>query len=149
MVLKLGQVAPDFEAQTTEGPIRFHELLNAFFRDIADAALECEAEIHKYVGDEAILTWPDATANADGEYLACRLVAGDERHPRSFIQTGTEIDVDEVEPHGMLANAHLAGARRGEFGVLIDQGLWTSDLVHPHGFGHRPISSSVFVIASE
>ena len=40
------------------GPIRFHELLNDFFRDIADAALECEAEIHKYVGDEAILTWP-------------------------------------------------------------------------------------------
>jgi alkyl hydroperoxide reductase subunit AhpC len=27
MVLKLGQVAPDFEAQTTEGPIRFHEWL--------------------------------------------------------------------------------------------------------------------------
>jgi thioredoxin-dependent peroxiredoxin len=27
MVLKLGQVAPDFEAQTTQGPIRFHEWL--------------------------------------------------------------------------------------------------------------------------
>jgi alkyl hydroperoxide reductase subunit AhpC len=27
MVLKLGQAAPDFEAQTTEGPIRFHEWL--------------------------------------------------------------------------------------------------------------------------
>lgn len=27
MVLKLGQVAPDFEAMTTEGPIRFHEWL--------------------------------------------------------------------------------------------------------------------------
>lgn len=27
MVLKLGQVAPDFEARTTEGPIRFHEWL--------------------------------------------------------------------------------------------------------------------------
>ena len=40
------------------GAVRFHELLNDFFRDIADAALECGAEIHKYVGDEAILTWP-------------------------------------------------------------------------------------------
>ena len=27
MVLQLGQVAPDFEADTTEGPIRFHEWL--------------------------------------------------------------------------------------------------------------------------
>ena len=29
------------------GLVRFHELLNDFFRDIADAALECSAEIHK------------------------------------------------------------------------------------------------------
>jgi adenylate cyclase len=59
------------------GPIRFHELLNEFFRDVADAALECEAEIHKYVGDEAILTWPGDGALADGECLACPFVARD------------------------------------------------------------------------
>lgn len=52
------------------GPIRFHELLNAFFQDVALAALECEAVIHKYVGDEAILTWP-ASALADGRCLEC------------------------------------------------------------------------------
>lgn len=56
------------------GPIRFHALLNDFFRDIADGALECGAEIHKYVGDEAILTWPDGTALADGDVLACPFV---------------------------------------------------------------------------
>lgn len=59
------------------GPIRFHELLNDFFRDIADAALECEAEIHKYVGDEAILTWPSGRALTDGELLACPFIASD------------------------------------------------------------------------
>jgi adenylate cyclase len=59
------------------GPIRFHELLNEFFRDVADAALECEAEIHKYVGDEAILTWPGDRALADGDCLACPFVARD------------------------------------------------------------------------
>lgn len=57
------------------GPIRFHELLNNFFRDVADAALECGAEIHKYVGDEAILTWPQGKAVADGICLACPFVA--------------------------------------------------------------------------
>jgi len=57
------------------GPIRFHELLNDFFRDVADAALECGAEIHKYVGDEAILTWPRDKALADGFCLACPFVA--------------------------------------------------------------------------
>jgi adenylate cyclase len=58
------------------GPIRFHEVLNEFFRDISDAALECGAEIHKYVGDEAILTWRGA-AVADGECLACPFIARD------------------------------------------------------------------------
>lgn len=59
------------------GPIRFHELLNAFFRDVADAALECSAEIHKYVGDEAILTWSRDDAIAGGDCVACPFVARD------------------------------------------------------------------------
>jgi adenylate cyclase len=57
------------------GAIRFHELLNAFFRDVADASLECDAEIHKYVGDEAILTWPAGSALRDGDCLACPFLA--------------------------------------------------------------------------
>jgi adenylate cyclase len=59
------------------GPVRFHELLNDFFRDIADAALECEAEIHKYVGDEAILTWPGKVGLDDGASLSCPFIARD------------------------------------------------------------------------
>ena len=47
------------------GPIRFHELLNAFFGNIADAALECDAEIHKYVGDEAVIKSQIAEVQAD------------------------------------------------------------------------------------
>src|SRR5690348_13552866 len=58
------------------GPIRFHALLNAFFQDVTDAALECGAEIHKYVGDEAILTW-SGDAIATGNCLACPFVARD------------------------------------------------------------------------
>jgi adenylate cyclase len=72
------------------GPVPFHELLNEFFRDVADAALECGAEIHKYVGDEAILTWPEGRALANGDCLACPFVARDfiasssERHRKRF-----------------------------------------------------------------
>lgn len=56
------------------GPVLFHELLNDFFRDVSDAALECDGEIHKYVGDEAILTWPQ-DAVADGDCLRCPFIA--------------------------------------------------------------------------
>src|SRR5262249_10969730 len=57
---------------------------------IADAALECEAEIHKYVGDEAILVWSDDRAVTDGDCLLCPFVARDaiasnkERYMRRF-----------------------------------------------------------------
>ena len=59
------------------GPIRFHELLNAFFGNIADAALECGAEIHKYVGDEAILTWSQDDRPVDDDRLLCPFIARD------------------------------------------------------------------------
>ena len=72
------------------GPIRFHELLNEFFRDVSDAALETRAEIHKYVGDEAILTWTAGPALANGDCLDCAFIARDviagngERYQRRF-----------------------------------------------------------------
>jgi adenylate cyclase len=72
------------------GPIRFHELLNDFFRDIAAAALESGAEIHKYVGDEVILTWPADHTPLDGDVVACPFAARDfiaanaERYHRQF-----------------------------------------------------------------
>jgi adenylate cyclase len=59
------------------GAVRFHELLNDFFRDVAEAALECGAEIHKYVGDEVILTWPAERATLDDDVLACPFVVHD------------------------------------------------------------------------
>ena len=59
------------------GPIRFHELLNEFFRNVSEAALESRAEIHKYVGDEVILTWPVGSALTNGNCLACPFMARD------------------------------------------------------------------------
>jgi adenylate cyclase len=59
------------------GAVHFHELLNDFFRDVAEAALECSAEIHKYVGDEVILTWPAERATLDDDVLGCPFVVHD------------------------------------------------------------------------
>lgn len=59
------------------GALRFHELLNDFFRDIAEAALECGGEIHKYVGDEVIITWRADRATVDDDVLACPFVVRD------------------------------------------------------------------------
>jgi len=40
------------------GPVAFLGLLDAFVSDLADPVLECGGEIHRYIGDEVIVTWP-------------------------------------------------------------------------------------------
>ncbi|MGH7566899.1 MAG: adenylate/guanylate cyclase domain-containing protein [Gemmatimonadota bacterium] len=51
--------------------LTYHGLLNAFFRDVTDAALDHDAGIHKYVGDEAILTWRAEDALAQARCVLC------------------------------------------------------------------------------
>jgi adenylate cyclase len=53
------------------GDIRFHQLLNVFFRNLADAAYAHGAEIHKYIGDEAILTWTEDVALRGARCALC------------------------------------------------------------------------------
>ena len=40
------------------GDVRYFRFLNYTYSLMTDAMLRNEAEIHKYVGDEVIFTWP-------------------------------------------------------------------------------------------
>jgi len=40
------------------GDLQFHVFLDQFYRDISEPILEHRGEVHKYVGDEVIVTWP-------------------------------------------------------------------------------------------
>jgi adenylate cyclase len=40
------------------GNSKFLDLLSLFFRDLGDAVMQTGGEIYKYVGDEAIISWP-------------------------------------------------------------------------------------------
>jgi adenylate cyclase len=51
--------------------LAYHGLLNRFFRDVTDAALDHGASIHKYVGDEAILTWRAEDALTQARCVLC------------------------------------------------------------------------------
>ncbi len=97
------------------GPIRFHELLNDFFRDITDAALECEAEIHKYVGDEAILTWSNGAGLDDGGALSCPFVARDviERHKARYLERFGSVPEFRAALHcGEIVAGEIGDVRR-------------------------------------
>jgi adenylate cyclase len=107
------------------GSLRFHELLNDFFRDIADAALECEAEIYKYVGDEAILTWSGADALGDGDCLACPFIALD------FIEANRARYLARFgEVPGFRAASHYGEIVTGEIGDLRREIAYVGDTLN-------------------
>jgi adenylate cyclase len=95
------------------GPVLFHELLNDFFRDVADAALECDAEIHKYVGDEAILTWTSAITL--GDCLACPFIARDfmEANRQSYLKRFGAVPSFRASLHyGEIVAGEIGDVRR-------------------------------------
>lgn len=97
------------------GPVPFHELLNDFFRDVSNAALECEGEIHKYVGDEAILTWEGGRALADGECLRCPFVVQDliERHHKHYLERYGAVPTFRAALHyGEIVAGEIGDVRR-------------------------------------
>src|SRR5262249_14337914 len=97
------------------GPVHFHELLNDYFRDITDAALECDAEIYKYVGDEAILTWTSAQAVGDGACLACPFLARAfmERHRTRYLERFGAVPTFRSAAHyGEIVTGEIGDVRR-------------------------------------
>lgn len=97
------------------GPVRFHELLNHFFRDVADAAIECGAEIHKYVGDEAILTWAGDAGLDDGSCLACPFLTRSHiaRHKAEYLERFGAVPEFRASLHcGEIVAGEIGDVRR-------------------------------------
>jgi class 3 adenylate cyclase len=53
------------------GELRMHQLLTQFFFDIDEAIVTHDGEVHAYVGDEVIVTWPIAEKKGEQHYLDC------------------------------------------------------------------------------
>lgn len=53
------------------GDLRVQELIARFFFDIARPIADCRGEIHRYIGDAVVLTWPLSVARAGNLPLEC------------------------------------------------------------------------------
>ncbi|WP_342712370.1 adenylate/guanylate cyclase domain-containing protein [Bradyrhizobium sp. B124] len=53
------------------GELRVQELLTRFFFDIDEPIVAHGGEVHAYVGDEVIVTWPAGTGQPSRRYLDC------------------------------------------------------------------------------
>jgi adenylate cyclase len=127
------------------GPVRFHELLNDFFRDIADAALECGGEIHKYVGDEAILTWKGDDALAGSDCLECPFMAASiiEKNRHEYLAKYGEVPTFRAAVHcGEIVAGEIGDVRR-EIAYVGDTLNATAKLLEAaKSLGHGILASS-------
>ncbi len=119
---------------------QFYELVR---RNIPLRGIAAEIEI---IGD-AIAGMKIGHPRANRQDLAGRLIAGDEGQSRRLVKAVAVIHIDKIQADGMLADADLAGTRRGHIHRLIDQGFRAPYLVHAHGLGHVGISLGVSLIA--
>lgn len=120
------------------GPERFHQLLNRVMVDIAGPVAQQGGEIHKYVGDEAVVTWLARYDGIDPRPGRCVLDIMDTlaaRGPYYADNFGTTV--------GLRAGLHLGEVVTGELGdrrqeiAMLGDGINTAarlvDAARAHG----------------
>ena len=60
------------------GELRVHDLITRFFFDIDRPIADHDGEVHAYVGDEVIVTWPERGGAIDCRPLRCFVAMRDE-----------------------------------------------------------------------
>jgi len=78
----------DIQGSTTMaeelGDLEVQELINRFFFDITEPILEWGGEIHRYVGDEIVVTWPLNKGIAKARCLECCFAIRDQIRKRAY-----------------------------------------------------------------
>lgn len=95
------------------GDLRYLGLLNRLWHELAGAVLETGGEIHKYVGDEAIVTWSLRRGARNGDCIRCPFLL------RRRLQQTADYYRREfgVEP-AFWAGIHCGSVVAGEMGSL-------------------------------
>ncbi|MGE0747231.1 MAG: adenylate/guanylate cyclase domain-containing protein [Rhodospirillales bacterium] len=107
------------------GGLRFMDLLNRLYRDIGAPIIECRGDIHKYVGDEVIVTWLPDKGLADANCVRCAFAVMDriallaDAYQRSF----------GVTPR-FRAGIHIGAVVSGELGDLKQEIAFLGDTMN-------------------
>ncbi|GLU51595.1 peroxiredoxin [Dyadobacter frigoris] len=130
MSLRLGDIAPDFEANTTQGPIKFHEWLGTswglLFSHPADFTPVCTTELGK-------------TALLSGEF--------EKRNVKVLA-----VSVDDVDSHNRwIPDINEVNDTVVNFPIIADEGRKVAelyDMIHPNA-SEKATVRSVFIIGPD
>lgn len=107
------------------GHFEFFRLVKEFFYDITDGIVDHKGEIHQYVGDEVMVSWPMRDGLEDGNciraFYACKL-AIQEASPKYLNRFGLVPD--------FKSGLHCGEVIRGEIGVMKSEIAFYGDVVN-------------------
>jgi alkyl hydroperoxide reductase subunit AhpC len=130
MSLRLGDIAPDFEANTTQGPIKFHEWLGdswgLLFSHPADFTPVCTTELGK-------------TALLKGEF--------EKRNVKVLA-----VSVDDLDSHNRwIPDINEVNNTEVNFPIIADEGRKVAqlyDMIHPNA-SEKATVRSVFIVGPD
>ena len=107
------------------GHVQYFELLNDFFRDIAEPISKNKGQIYQYVGDEVVISWPLEDGLTDANCLQCFFdivdIISSLKHKY--------IDKYAVNP-SFKAGMHFGKVSTGTVGTLKREIIYTGDVLN-------------------
>lgn len=107
------------------GDLTFHKMLNDFYVDLTDPVLKSKGEIHRYVGDEMVVSWPVLTGLKDANCFRCVQGVGRTLDRRADYYINTY-----GERPAYRAGLHIGHVVTGEMGSAKKEFVFVGDAVN-------------------
>lgn len=107
------------------GHVKYFELLNDFFNDLANPIEEHDGEIYQYVGDEVVVSWPLEDGINRANCLNCFFDIVDTIDNLSY----RYLDRYELVP-SFKAGMHFGKVSTGTIGTLKKEIIYTGDVLN-------------------
>ncbi len=107
------------------GHIQYFELLNDFFRDIAEPISSNKGQIYQYVGDEVVVSWPLEDGLSDANCLQCFFDIVN----KMATLTHKYLEKYAVNP-SFKAGMHFGKVSTGTVGTLKKEIIYTGDVLN-------------------
>ncbi|SLN43549.1 adenylate/guanylate cyclase domain-containing protein [Oceanibacterium hippocampi] len=107
------------------GPLEFHRLMNDVIYAVTRPILSHRGEIHKYVGDEIIVTWPMAGRDANARALDCVAACH-----RALVARSPVFEKRYGVSPGFWAGLHGGPVVTGEMGDVRQEIVFLGDTVN-------------------
>lgn len=107
------------------GHLKYFELLNDFFNDIAEPIEKKNGEIYQYVGDEVVVSWPLKVGIKNANCLHCffDIVATIERLSEHYMNSYKLVPA-------FKAGMHFGKVSTGTIGTLKKEIIYTGDVLN-------------------